>query len=74
MEFEEFLRIMTCILIILLVIQGLDYIFGIGVNNYVFIVFCIVFAFTIGAIYHNIIEEKHKQDVDEKLMDETDVE
>ena len=54
-SFNEFLRVQTFILIILLVIQGLDYIFGFGVNNYVFLVFCIVFAFTLGSIYHNII-------------------
>ena len=57
-DFNEFLRIMTWILIVLLVIQGLDYIFGCGVNNYLFILFCIVFAFTIGSIYHNILMER----------------
>ena len=51
---------MSCILIILLIIQGLDYIFGFGVNNYIFIVFCIVFTFTMGSIYHNILDERKK--------------
>lgn len=55
LDYNEFLRIMTCILTILLIVQGLDYIFGVGVNNYIFIVFCIVFAFTIGTVYHNIM-------------------
>lgn len=57
-DFNEFLRIMTCILIILLIIQGLDYIFGCGVNNYLFIIFCIVFAFLTGSIYHNILMQR----------------
>ena len=61
-DLNEFLRIMTAILIILLVIQGLDLIFGVGVNNYVFVIFCITFAFTIGAIYQNIIQERRKSD------------
>ena len=61
-DLNEFLRIMTAILIILLVIQGLDLIFGVGVNNYVFVRFCITFAFTIGAIYQNIIQERRKSD------------
>lgn len=70
-EFNEFLRIMTCILIILLIVQGLDYIFGFGVNNYVFIVFCIVFAFTVGAVYHNILMNSEiKNSVKEKVDDE----
>ena len=60
LDFNEFLRIMSCILIILLVIQGLDYIVGFGINNYIFIVFCIVFAFTMGSIYHNILDERKK--------------
>ena len=61
-DLNEFLRIMTAILVVLLVIQGLDLIFGVGVNNYVFVIFCITFAFTIGAIYQNIIHEKRKSD------------
>lgn len=61
-DLNEFLRIMTSILVILLVIQGLDLIFGFGVNNYVFVIFCITFAFTIGAIYQNIIQERRKSD------------
>lgn len=70
-EFNEFLRVMTCILIILLIVQGLDYIFGFGVNNYVFIVFCIVFAFTVGAVYHNILMNSEKKNsVKAKVDDE----
>lgn len=61
-DFNEFLRIMSCILIILLIVQGLDYIFGFGVNNYLFILFCIAFAFTMGSVYHNILAEKDKED------------
>ena len=61
-DLNEFLRIMTAILIILLVIQGLDLIIGVGVNNYVFVIFCITFAFTIGTIYQNIIQERRKSD------------
>lgn len=72
-DFNEFLRIMTLILIILLVIQGLDYIFGCGVNNYLFILFCIVFAFTIGAIYHNILSYRKKNSGNECLEDEIKV-
>lgn len=74
LNFNEFLRVMTAILIVLLIVQGLDYIFGFGVNNYVFIVFCIVFAFTIGAVYHNMLLDKEekvmknsKKTVDENL-------
>lgn len=62
-DFNEFLRIMTCILIILLIIQGLDYIIGFGVNNHIFIIFCIVFAFTIGTIYHNILMERKEEEL-----------
>lgn len=62
-DFNEFLRIMSVILIVLLIIQGLDYIFGFGVNNYLFIMFCIAFAFTMGAIYHNIIETEKKKNL-----------
>ncbi len=62
-DYNEFLRIMSCILIVLLIIQGLDYIVGIGVNNYLFIIFCIVFAFTMGTIYHNILEERNRKDI-----------
>lgn len=57
-DFNEFLRVMTCVLIILLIIQGLDYITGIGINNYLFVLFCIAFAFTIGSIYHNILMDR----------------
>ena len=64
LDFNEFLRIMSAILIILLVIQGLDYIVGFGINNYIFVVFCIVFAFTMGGIYHNIIHERSKKSMD----------
>ena len=60
-DFNEFLRIMSSILIVLLIFQGLDYIFGFGVNNYLFIVFCIAFAFTMGSIYHNIIIERENE-------------
>ena len=74
LNFNEFLRMMTAILIVLLIVQGLDYIFGFGVNNYVFIVFCIVFAFTVGAVYHNMLLDKEekvrknsKKTVDENL-------
>lgn len=62
LDFNEFLRIMSAIMIVLLIIQGLDYIFGFCVNNYMFILFCICFAFTMGGIYHNIIQERNKQD------------
>lgn len=62
LDFNEFLRIMSCILIILLIIQGLDYIFGFGVNNYMFVLFCICFAFTMGSIYHNILAEHKRKD------------
>lgn len=68
LDFNEFHRVVTCILVILLVIQGLDYIFGFGVNNYIFVIFCIVFAFTIGAIYHNVLEDK--EDKKETLIKE----
>ena len=61
-DFNEFLRIMSCILIILLIVQGLDYIVGIGVNNYLFIIFCITFAFTMGSIYHNILNERKRKE------------
>lgn len=60
---------MSCILIILLIIQGLDYIFGFGVNNYLFVLFCIVFAFTMGGIYHNILQEKQKKSMEEYKQD-----
>lgn len=61
-DFNEFLRVMSCILIILLVFQGLDYIVGFGINNYLFILFCIAFAFTMGSIYHNIILTRNKKE------------
>ena len=57
-DFNEFLRIMTCILIVLLIVQGLDVIFGFGVNTFLFVIFCIAFAFTIGAVYHNVLMER----------------
>ena len=60
-DFNEFLRIMSCILIALLVVQGLDYIFGFGVNNYVFVIFCISFAFTMGSVYYNILLSKQRE-------------
>lgn len=63
-DYNEFLRIMTCILIILLIIQGLDYLTGFGVNNHIFIIFCIVFAFTIGTIYHNILMERKAEEME----------
>lgn len=62
-DFNDFLRTVTCILIILLVFQGLDYIFGFGVNNYIFIVFCIVFAFAVGSIYHNVLINRKSKGV-----------
>ena len=62
MKIDEFLRIMSAILIILLIIQGLDYIFGFGVNNYMFVLFCICFAFTMGGIYHNILSERKRKE------------
>ena len=79
LDFNEFLRIMTSILIILLVVQGLDYVFGLGVNNYVFIVFCIVFAFTIGSIYHHILisramENQNEEELNERLQDKLEKE
>jgi len=61
-DFNEFLRIMSCILIVLLVFQGLDYIVGFGINNYLFILFCIAFAFTMGSIYHNIIIARNRKE------------
>ena len=61
LNFNEFLRVMTAVLIVLLIVQGLDYIFGFGVNNYVFIVFCIVFAFTVGAVYHSMLLDKEEK-------------
>ena len=70
LDFNEFLRIMTSILIILLVVQGLDYVFGFGVNNYVFIVFCIVFAFTIG----REMENQNEGELNERLQDELEKE
>lgn len=71
-DFNEFLRIMSCILIILLVFQGLDYIVGFGINNYLFIVFCIVFAFTMGSIYFNIIAER-KRKYEQTVYDRLDI-
>ena len=61
-DFTEFLRVMTCILIILLIVQGLDYIVGFGINTFIFILFCITFAFTIGAVYHNILITRNSED------------
>lgn len=79
LNFNEFLRVMTAVLIVLLIVQGLDYIFGFGVNNYVFIVFCIVFAFTVGAVYHSMLLDKEekvrknsKKTVDENLRQKLD--
>ena len=66
-DFNEFLRIMTCILIILLIVQGLDVIFGFGVNTFLFVLFCIAFAFTVGAVYHNVLMERKI-----RLMEEED--
>lgn len=71
-DFNEFLRIMSCILIVLLVFQGLDYIVGFGINNYIFIVFCIVFAFTMGSIYFNIIAER-KRKYEQTVYDRLDI-
>lgn len=65
LDYNEFLRLMTSILIVLLIIQGLDYIFGFGVNNYLFIIFCIAFAFTVGTIYHNIMIDRRMKMVSE---------
>ena len=63
---------MSCILIVLLVFQGLDYIVGFGINNYIFIVFCIVFAFTMGSIYFNIIAER-KRKYEQTVYDRLDI-
>lgn len=60
-DFNEFLRVMSCILIMLLIVQGLDYIFGFGVNNYVFIIFCIIFAFVMGSIYYNVLLSRQRE-------------
>lgn len=57
-DFNEFLRVMTFILIILLIVEGLNLIFGFGVNTFLFVLFCIAFAFTIGAVYHNVLMER----------------
>lgn len=71
-DFYEFLRIMTFVLIVLLIVQGLDYIVGFGVNNYLFILFCIAFAFTVGAIYHNILIEKKLSNLKQDIGDNED--
>lgn len=71
-DFNEFLRIMSCILIILLVFQGLDYIVGFGINNYLFILFCIAFAFTMGCIYFNILAER-KRKYEQTVYDRLDI-
>ena len=55
---------MTCILIALLVIQALDYVFSFGVNNYLFVIFCIVFAFTLGSVYYNIVISNNREELD----------
>ena len=68
-DFNEFLRFQSCIMILLLVVQALDYVFGFGVNPYLFIVFCIVFAFTLGSVYYNIIITNNREDVDGKFKD-----
>ena len=61
LNFNELLRVLSTLLILLLIVQGLDLIFGFGVNNYVFIFFCIVFAFTMGCIYHNIQTSRNRE-------------
>ena len=61
LDFNDFLRLMSAVLIFLLIVQGLDLIFGLGVNKYLFIFFCIAFAFTMGSIYHNITTSKDKE-------------
>ena len=58
LKFIDFLMIMVCILIILLIIQGLDYIVGFGVNNYMFVLFCVCFSFTLGSVYHHILRTR----------------
>ena len=66
-DFVEFLRFQTCIMTMLLVVQALDYVFRFGVNNYLFIIFCIVFAFTLGSVYYNIIITNNREEVEAKL-------
>ena len=66
-DFNEFLRIQVGIMIILLVVQALDYVFGLGVNPYLFIIFCIVFAFTLGSVYYNIVLSSRSKTYDDKF-------
>ena len=66
-DFVEFLRFQACIMTMLLVVQALDYVFSFGVNNYLFVLFCIVFAFTLGSVYYNIIITNNREALEEKL-------
>ena len=66
-DFYEFLRVQSCIMIALLVVQALDYVFGFGVNPYMFVVFCIVFAFTLGSVYYNILLTSHDRSYDDRF-------
>lgn len=66
-DFIEFLRFQTCIMTMLLVVQALDYVFSFGVNNYLFIIFCIVFAFTLGSVYYNIIITSNRAEIEEQI-------
>lgn len=45
---------------------------GVGVNNYLFIIFCIAFAFTVGSIYHNVLMVEGKATVDNVVEEEVD--
>lgn len=72
-DFNEFLRFQSCIMILLLVVQALDYVFGFGVNLYAFVVFCIVFAFTLGSVYYNIIITTNSEKYDKKLKTMEDI-
>ena len=67
-DFNEFLRVQSGIMIVLLVVQALDYVFGFGVNLYLFVLFCIIFAFTLGSVYYNILITTHDKDYDEKFQ------
>ncbi len=66
-DFNEFLRFQSCIMIALLVIQASDYVFGFGVNLYAFVLFCIVFAFTLGSVYYNIIITNNRDEMEAKI-------
>ena len=72
-DFSEFLRFQSCIMIALLVVQALDYVFGFGINTYAFIVFCIVFSFTLGSVYYNIIITNNRENYEAKLREMEDM-